>query len=235
LKEEELLALFNKHSIDLNNVTSEEAILQLMDYVGKPFRVRETMHWLAKDISPITSCIVDKTLKSKCERIFWIIYSTLNRNFLWALEIGTAQIMARISSPLEPFTRIFPDQWAFFEKRLDSYRGVDIAEGPNGERLYSILVAPFERPLEAHIPGRASATRDCYRWLRAMMLSSPTVRLNTRETLKGEAMKAVPGLSGREFDRAWRQAIDDTGAAAWSQRGRPSKTSRSHENPDTDS
>ena len=63
----------------------------------------------------------------------------------------------------------------------------------------------------------------CYDWLCEQMVRALEVRPKPRAIFADEAMKRFHPLSKRQFDRAWRRAIDDTGARAWSRPGAPKK------------
>jgi hypothetical protein len=63
----------------------------------------------------------------------------------------------------------------------------------------------------------AKAETDCRKRLVKMMRESPNKKL----TSKAEIGLLFPNIGGRAFERAWRQAIDETGATAWSKAGAP--------------
>jgi hypothetical protein len=66
-----------------------------------------------------------------------------------------------------------------------------------------------------------SAQTACREWLAAEMWRSPSERPRARKRYLEEALAKFTGLSERAFDRAWKNAIDETGATAWRLAGRP--------------
>jgi hypothetical protein len=67
-------------------------------------------------------------------------------------------------------------------------------------------------------PTTAGAQIECRRWLASEMRASPD-RPRPKSQVHAEARKRFPKLSKRSFDRAWRDAISETGAETWSKAG----------------
>jgi hypothetical protein len=67
----------------------------------------------------------------------------------------------------------------------------------------------------------AAAQTECRRWLSSKMRAAPD-RPRPKSQIQTEAMQRFPNLSRRAFDRAWRDAISETGAHKWSKAGRRS-------------
>jgi hypothetical protein len=77
-------------------------------------------------------------------------------------------------------------------------------------------------------PKRGSGVqpeRKCQRWLEAQMQRSPHSSPKPRKDFLAEATKMFPSLAGRQFDRAWGNAIVETGAN-WSRPGKRKKSAR---------
>jgi hypothetical protein len=155
-----------------------------------------------------------------------------------ALRNGDAIIFARAGSPLAAFERIKFDQWRYFRRR-----GLGTAEGPHGEKLYSIHIKPklTEKPLEL-VKGfearlaetspelvkqfeaplaktRLDTKGHCASWLRRLMEASPDRAIAPKDCLHAQALEQWPKLSRRAFDSAWDFAIQQTGASSWAKSG----------------
>lgn len=79
----------------------------------------------------------------------------------------------------------------------------------------------------ARVAGAATAAgeHECRAWLASLMRAAPSARTKAKSTYAAEAMRKFEGrVSQRGFDRAWRDAINETGAA-WGNPGRPTKSS----------
>jgi hypothetical protein len=137
----------------------------------------------------------------------------------YAIEAGHAVIMARKGSPSEEFSAVRPDQWRYFKLAPDMEA---VAVGPEGERLFSVFVAPGPKKRTARA-STASAQTDCQKWLESHMRRSP-VRTKSKEAFRTQAMEVFPKLSRRGFDMAWQNAIAATGAHGWASAGRPRKS-----------
>jgi hypothetical protein len=81
----------------------------------------------------------------------------------------------------------------------------------------------------------ASAEKACKDWLIRHMRDWQSKQCGLGEQFRGrppgrrnryrtEAFKEFEGLSGEGFTRAWKQAIEATGAHEWSKPGRPPKS-----------
>jgi hypothetical protein len=71
----------------------------------------------------------------------------------------------------------------------------------------------------------ASAEAKCKAWLAHEMRRSPTPPQPKNQYWK-DAQQKFSGLSHAAFNRAWKQALADAEAWAWSRAGRPKKSSR---------
>lgn len=72
------------------------------------------------------------------------------------------------------------------------------------------------------IAATVNVEQNCRRWLIEQMRESKTVKRFTKAFFKEAAKKKFPTLSGRQFLRAWNDAIEASGATAWKRPGRPS-------------
>jgi hypothetical protein len=143
-----------------------------------------------------------------------------------------AQITAWSATIQEPVPREHPSAtWSIFEFGYEEKNGL----------LYTFTFRPSgstdERPLKdlrfksvevrRHWPGAepvppppttAAAQTECRRWLSHEMRASPD-RPQAKSKVLAEAKKRFPKLSKRGFDRAWGDAISETGAQKWSKSG----------------
>jgi hypothetical protein len=172
----------------------------------------------------------------------WLLsfLSLLQLRFADCVRSGAAHLMARKHSPLAPFERIHLDQWRNFkvdEDKSEKEKNVwcdprprpddpfvvtpeKNATAPNGEKLYSIYVAPGA-PLDASDRADLDAERKCRDYLRREMLGSPNAPpFGTVGATLADCRKKFPGLPGRAIDRAYGFARADVGSQAnWSKRG----------------
>jgi hypothetical protein len=113
--------------------------------------------------------------------------------FAESVAAGAAHLMARKASPLARFERVLPDQFLHYslDEPLKTRRAAwydprplfpeDIsplprtATGPNGEKLYSIYVAPGTRRGPANGHAKPLIERECRTYLLQEMLRSPGV------------------------------------------------------------
>jgi hypothetical protein len=65
------------------------------------------------------------------------------------------------------------------------------------------------------------AEHDCKRELICRMAANPKERPAKRGVLT-KMQERYPGLSEKAFNRAWKEAAEETGAKAWSEPGRKS-------------
>jgi hypothetical protein len=138
------------------------------------------------------------------------------RQLNFAIQLGEAELMARAGSPLNPFTRIYPDQWRYFNL-LEGED--DTAEGPHGERLYSLYIVPADKKrVRKRGSTKAQSQTGCTQWLKHLMEASPNCP-TAKEDLRTRAMDRWSDLSARAFERAWARAIDMTKAEEWSRPG----------------
>jgi hypothetical protein len=158
----------------------------------------------------------------------------LKRNFQNHISSGAAQLFARLRSPLAPFERIFPDQWNFmalepqqWERELKVWcdpgpgpvgeRPMS-ARGPDGERIYSIYVAPAEERFD-----KLNASDKCRQSLRALLRKHPKRQPRpTREIIKEHAGSF--GLSERDVESILKSVAAQEGNLAWFKAGRLPKS-----------
>ncbi|MDP4024036.1 hypothetical protein Q8W71_15510 [Methylobacterium sp. NEAU 140] len=145
-----------------------------------------------------------------------------------ALKTQAGRVMARVGSLVAPFQHIPLDAWRGFKPVLrDADADVEDhmwdAIGTDGTRLFSIFVAPHARLADPSPASSSAAERDCFRWLKGLMQHSDQ-RTNTKDALRAEALGKFKGLSKVGFNRMWHEAIENTGAYAWKDGGRPSKS-----------
>ena len=153
----------------------------------------------------------------------------LTANFASAIETGAAHLMARPRSVLNPFERIAWDQWRFFhldniypwyDVRIASYISDGLpatAMSPNGERLYSVYVAPGS--------GSKGKTPEdqCQQWLLELLRDYPDQRPRPLQKLCEDSISMFPGLTKRGFQRALMFAQAKSGNRKWSEAGAPRK------------
>ncbi|MHB2210683.1 hypothetical protein [Methylobacterium sp. CM6257] len=81
------------------------------------------------------------------------------------------------------------------------------------QRKWPIASTPVAR--------RRAAGKAAFEALCEMMRASLNRRPASQEQIFGGLMKSIPGLSEREALKQWFRAIEETGAEAWSDPGRP--------------
>jgi hypothetical protein len=160
------------------------------------------------------------------EEMLTNVLCILQDKLAYCVERGAAHIMARQNSPLAPFERVQPDQWVYFtldsapssgknvpwcDPRLACEEGVapesvptSNATGPNGEKLYSIHIAPGDSSrLMDDDGGDAGRTETyCANLIWGVIKRSPHRATHSKEQLYAMARHAFPRLSRRGFDRA---------------------------------
>jgi hypothetical protein len=142
------------------------------------------------------------------------------------------QITAWSATTHEPVPRALPAAtWSIFEFAYEEKNGLiyTLTFRPSGSideqplkdlRFKSVEVRRHWLGAEPAPPTTvAAAQTECRRWLSNEMRASPD-RPRPRNQVRAEAMEHFPKLSGRGFDRAWRDAISETGAEKWSKAGR---------------
>jgi hypothetical protein len=76
-------------------------------------------------------------------------------------------------------------------------------------------------------PSPKIKSEAAYReWLVEEMTRAPRERPQSKEAFRNEAMKSFPLLGLRQFNRAWTEAINKSGAYNWSRAGAPKKRAR---------
>jgi len=169
------------------------------------------------------------------------LFRRLRANFAWAIEFGAAHVMARPRSVLAPFERIAWDQWRFFKQEIDYLEVLErpvawqdaripsfiLAEmlpataiSPDGERLYSIYVAPGHERTESK---GMTAEDQCQQWLLELLREYRDQRPCPLQKLCQDAVLKFPGLTKRGFDRALMLAQARSGNRKWSEPGAPRK------------
>lgn len=163
-----------------------------------------------------------------CNRLAYRLMQMYADGFQQAVSLGSALIYARAASPLNPFTRIFPDQWRHF-RIVDVEAGT--AEGPTGEKLYSCHVQPGETPADAPeldaVAGssagnasKAAAISECKAWIVNLLRASPDRRTHSNAELREMAVNRWGDrLSSRGFDSAYRDARSKVPSDAWGRTG----------------
>jgi hypothetical protein len=76
---------------------------------------------------------------------------------------------------------------------------------------------------------RLKPQQDCFRWLLGQMRDSPRCRPKPKEAFRVEAKSKFPLLSVRQFNKAWDDSINESGAFEWSKAGRPA-SNKSNQN-----
>lgn len=163
-----------------------------------------------------------------CNKLAYRLMQMYADGFQQAVSLGSALIYARAASPLNPFTRIFPDQWRHF-RIVDVEAGT--AEGPTGEKLYSCHVQPSETPadapeldaaasLSARNGSKAAAVSECKAWIISLLRASPNRRTHSMAELQDEAIRRWSNrLTERGFKGAYIDARREVPAAAWGKTG----------------
>ena len=158
----------------------------------------------------------------------------LHWNFEEQVSSGAAQLFARPRSPLAPFERIFPDQWNFMKLEPHEIEGRFIAwndpknpywdpnrpmsaRGPDGERIYSIYVAPGE------LRGVKNEREKCRQWLKPFMQNNPSRCPITVGELV-DLLAAECSNEPKKVIRYWAlEEIKEIGPPDWIKEGPPPK------------
>jgi hypothetical protein len=159
----------------------------------------------------------------------------LTTNFAYAVESGALRIMARPRSVLAPFERIAWDQWQFFALENEAIEEVkqfdwrphllvrtdlpSTAVTLNGERIYSIHVAPGD-------PASQSAEEKCLRQLRLFIWNNPERCPIPVDKLIDEMTLECPEMTKKAIRYCVFRAIEETGQNEWVRRGRFKKISQ---------
>ncbi|GEO13539.1 hypothetical protein [Microvirga aerophila] len=142
----------------------------------------------------------------------------------WAITNGHAEVFARRNSPLAPFSKVHPDQWRYFA--LPRTPG-EPAEGPNGEKLFSVYIAAgVRKSADNTVKKTIGFQPECMKWLIREMQASPNTQPHPKEYYRAEARKRWGNISLRGFESMWTQAKESAGATGWGMPGRPRKTAR---------
>jgi hypothetical protein len=141
------------------------------------------------------------------------------------------QIAAWSATTREPVPRELPAAtWSIYVLAFEEKNGlihtciVHSAGPPDARPLKDLRFKSVE--VRHHWPGAESisppttvaAQTECRRWLSREMSASPD-RPRAKAQVRAEATKRFPKLSKRGFERAWSQAITETGAEKWSKAG----------------
>lgn len=111
-----------------------------------------------------------------------------------------------------PSARIPAHRWRSLSLDFDNAAATD-----GGLRVSGLLIAPAEvTPVRR---ATAAAERECQEWLVRLMRAGPKQRAKAR--YRAEAQERF-GVTARAFERAWGQAVAETGRQDWSKPGRKS-------------
>jgi hypothetical protein len=171
----------------------------------------------------------------------------LRRGFHRGLRNGDFELVGRFSSPAAPFTRVYADQWRFFDE-VDSstfdpekqqgdprFFGLDrrafamtyepeiiAAVGPNRSVIYS----PHVIPVEARKQDSGRRRRqECFEELRSMIRSSFDRRAMTIPEINQWAQKRWGAdFPVNEIKECFRRAKKLEKSPAWDRGGRPRKS-----------
>jgi hypothetical protein len=112
-------------------------------------------------------------------------------------------------------------------------RRVFLGQMPGQQLTVELHAEELEQLLRRSRSFRSSASHhkglegECLRWL-----ANETRRHNfppegrVKDDYQGEAQRKFLGLRKREFERAWKAAIEQTGATAWSKGGRRKRSQK---------
>ena len=141
------------------------------------------------------------------------------------------QITAWSATTQEPVPRALPAAtWSIFEFAYEEKNGLiyTLTFRPSGSiderplkdlRFKSVEVRRLWPGAESASPlTTVAAQTECRRWLSNEMRASPD-RPRPKSQVLAEAKKRFPNLSKRSFERAWGEAISETGAEKWSKTG----------------
>jgi hypothetical protein len=132
-------------------------------------------------------------------------------------EIGVRGESGRMPIPGHEWIDLSPIN--FHSGEADS-----IATATDVEARYDAVRVPRD-DVESIWPTQQSssaASTNCRRWLEKLMRGSPREKPKSKADFLGEAQSKFTGLSKREFDRVWSEAVKESGAT-WSKSGRPAK------------
>jgi len=97
-------------------------------------------------------------------------------------------------------------------------RAAELAAKADG-RLSGVEGSPPALPT-----SNANVANRCEDWLKSEMEKSPQFRPKRKSDFREDAQGSFEGLTEREFNQAWKNAMESTGATAWSAPGRPRKS-----------
>lgn len=78
-------------------------------------------------------------------------------------------------------------------------------------------------------PTIVKSETQCCQWLAEQMQQSPSTPPKPKMAFRAEASKRFQSLGSRQFDRAWRTAIQQSGAHAWARAGRKARTAKTND------
>ncbi len=164
------------------------------------------------------------------------LFSSWEHNFVKAIRVGTAHIVARKQSVLAPFERITWNQWRYFQPDptlpgprdqewgdarglQDLHRGDQpwTATGPAGEKLYDVYIAPGA--CNVLHDGLAPEQR-VIEWLVNLLREYPDEPPQSLPELSSLVRSHFPGLSIKGFDHCYLTACERTHNFSWSKPGR---------------
>jgi hypothetical protein len=182
----------------------------------------------------------DETIAAQWHRcLLTELFSSWERSFHRALELGAAHIMARKHSVLAPFERITISQWQHFRLKPPTRRPEksewgnpqslylpSIALGPADESLYEIYIAPGVNRSKSDARNR-SPEENCLEWLAELIHRYPDRPPKPRDALAQEALSKFPGLKQNGFLRCFALVQVRTQNQSWSKPGRPKSPQKS--------
>lgn len=176
-------------------------------------------------------------------------WSRVRRPTLELLKAGKLPVFARRDSPSAPFKAIPASACRYLRIESES-RSVLVERTRSGVvRFYDVRIVcdnqgmgvPFAEAIEllekaggdqelndskptkraSRTQSKSSSEKACTGWLARIMAESPDKPIETKEYWRAQALTKWPGtLSVRGFARAWKAAVDLSGAHAWEYGGR---------------
>jgi hypothetical protein len=172
-----------------------------------------------------------KTLGTETEAMSTSYLTWAKRQLaVWKMReaLGNNALVSFVRDPVSgEMFRITADDWWGATFWRDTIVGGEISAQP-GEliaryagRLVLVEITAAEAWLaSAKAPTTMAAANDCLSWLIKEMRASPHIRPHPKAWYRDKANKQH-GVSAREFDRRWTEAIREIGATVWGQGGRP--------------
>jgi hypothetical protein len=134
------------------------------------------------------------------------LHRRMHSRFRRALSQGFAEVQARPHSPLSDFAQIDQDAFSYFVVDIgERSRGsleLDLAEGPNGERLFSVCVVPTDQALPVRKTKAREASGDARRvhnWSAIEQAADREFELAKRQP--GYSVSKLYDLVGTKFEK----------------------------------